>query len=475
MYSLSEEWLRKNCKVFEDILSQPSIDKAVRLPDVDPAIFKLYLEAAVNDILTEEQLSSRFEWLELAKTYLLADRLGDSTFELTLRGAFFHKAALFKQEKGPLYDLNLVEFVYRNSLPKSPLRTILVDLSLGNGPSAELFDTKDLLERFARERVEEKTRRRKALLDATRDADAGGEPCMETPRAATQQHHAPVVNVTPVINAPYVAPVTTSSSMPPVITASFVPRLYATYASKAGRIVHTEANSKGKPHHYIDDYTWKGPARTPIMQGHHDERVGLLKPRISGRNDASPLYRTPQSAETRAPLKHSQATRPSQSSLNEQDGGTYGANWRNFIKTPVRTGHYEQTSPGPNPAPMDSRPRSRILPPRSSLEQLQQRVSPKDDRTALHTVGENPVRQGRGPMKDGMTARYSSLAREYPVRRPYGPIPVDELLEQQRSGQTEHRNFAAFRRQIQDSRSQRLSRRTEQENSGRMFETDQFF
>jgi hypothetical protein len=179
-YTIPEERFRKQSKVIADILDNPASHRTLHLPEVAPATFHLYIETAIDKTLNEEQLAAQHMWMDLTKLYMLADRFDDSTLEFTLRCAFKHKAALFKQKKGKFYDLDLVRFVYNSTLPGSRLRAILIDLSLGNGPSADLLGP-GLPSRFEVDRLCEKLRREEALRDATGKDTA---PMLELSQAA---------------------------------------------------------------------------------------------------------------------------------------------------------------------------------------------------------------------------------------------------------------------------------------------------
>lgn len=143
--------LTRRSKFFEKALSdgwKEAEDRVVKLPEVDPSVFNLYLHHVLcgNFPVVAENTPSkcsetkiylgRSERLQLSKLYVLAELLQDTTTKNKTLKAFI--ASMFKIRQGggwTIPNIQAIRVIYEGTPPESPMRRLLVDSHAAYGKS----------------------------------------------------------------------------------------------------------------------------------------------------------------------------------------------------------------------------------------------------------------------------------------------------------------------------------------------------
>lgn len=106
-----------------------SITNTIRLPEIEPDIFAIYLYWRYFGVLPVQNTDPEAEDLELAKSYVLGDRIMDTSFQNKVIEAFVEKRdelVLFKSRR--CFSSVAVKYIYENTLESAKVRKLLVDL-----------------------------------------------------------------------------------------------------------------------------------------------------------------------------------------------------------------------------------------------------------------------------------------------------------------------------------------------------------
>ncbi|XHF97178.1 hypothetical protein AWENTII_000779 [Aspergillus wentii] len=147
-FSVHENLVRTSSRFFDKAMAgkwRESLQRTVKLPDEEPNIFTLYLHwlyyGALPVYCDKPGLAGNSEYLELAKAYVLGDKLLDSKFQDTVIDAIIEKSLSKAKDGASWYPVGeVIEYVYCNTHESAPIRELLVDMYVYYGYSDWLRD-----------------------------------------------------------------------------------------------------------------------------------------------------------------------------------------------------------------------------------------------------------------------------------------------------------------------------------------------
>src|SRR5204862_7738693 len=115
-----------------------AMERAVKLEDDDPDIFRLYLHWLYRGTLPcrreEPGHPGNIEYIQLAKAYVLGDKLQDGRFQDTTVDAIIKKASSPARDGLQWLPVgSAVRCIYDRTLPTSEARRLLVDIYVSHG------------------------------------------------------------------------------------------------------------------------------------------------------------------------------------------------------------------------------------------------------------------------------------------------------------------------------------------------------
>lgn len=124
-----------------------SRERSVALKDDDPDTFEVYLHwLYFGTVPTRDDESSDTEYLQLAKAYVLGDKLGDGNFKDVITDAMIHKSRFLTVSAGKSVGTRffpggiVIRHIYDNTPKSSEARHLLVYLYAENGNGQWLND-----------------------------------------------------------------------------------------------------------------------------------------------------------------------------------------------------------------------------------------------------------------------------------------------------------------------------------------------
>ncbi|RFU24056.1 hypothetical protein B7463_g12285, partial [Scytalidium lignicola] len=119
--------------------------RLVRLEEDDPNTFELYLHWLYRDTLPvridEPGPASNSEYLQLAKAYILGDKLQDSDFKDVVTDAMIDKCKSKASDGRSWFPVGpVIKCIYDNTLESSKARRLLVDIYVHNGSGSWISD-----------------------------------------------------------------------------------------------------------------------------------------------------------------------------------------------------------------------------------------------------------------------------------------------------------------------------------------------
>lgn len=159
VFYVHETLVRASSEFFDKAMGsdwKEATERVMRLPDDDPAVFRLYMHWLYTGTLPcridEPGDTGNMEYLQLAKSYVLADKLMATDFADVIIDAMINKASSKASDGLRWYPVGeVIRYLYANTLPSSPVRRLLVDFYVSHGQKdwiTEWAKSEDLSKEF---------------------------------------------------------------------------------------------------------------------------------------------------------------------------------------------------------------------------------------------------------------------------------------------------------------------------------------
>ncbi|KAL4867076.1 hypothetical protein BDV12DRAFT_198556 [Aspergillus spectabilis] len=150
LFAIHETLARKASAFFDKALSglwKEANRRTIELPDDDPRIFGLFVSwlyfLTIPTNIDDDDEKKSLKWIELAKVYVLGDRLLCPHFKNAAVDAIVEKSSLEASQDGdPCPDGVAIWYIYRHSIKDALIRKLMVDLCVCFG-TPELLDWND--------------------------------------------------------------------------------------------------------------------------------------------------------------------------------------------------------------------------------------------------------------------------------------------------------------------------------------------
>lgn len=135
-----ENLVRESSIFFKGMLAhnwKESTDRIVLLPYDDPIIFNIYVQwkykGKILSATADQDDENQEEWLRLVQAYVLGDKLQDAAFKDAVLDSIIAKSNVAVNGFHYFPIQNITTFIYANTVPKSPLRRLIVDQHVYHG------------------------------------------------------------------------------------------------------------------------------------------------------------------------------------------------------------------------------------------------------------------------------------------------------------------------------------------------------
>ena len=135
-FTVHESLLRQGSPFFDKILSdnwKEATRQKIELPEELPGTFTIYVSWLYRSQIPTipKRLGEPSEFLRLVQAYVFGDKIQARAFQNKIIDAIIEKnkdiGAVGLSSKGAIPSLTCVQVAYKNTLPGSPLRKLLVD------------------------------------------------------------------------------------------------------------------------------------------------------------------------------------------------------------------------------------------------------------------------------------------------------------------------------------------------------------
>lgn len=144
VYVVHERLIRASSPFFDRAMSgrwRESAQRTVTLPDDDPWIFGIYVHWLYHGTIAS--IEDNDEFMDLAKAFVLGDKLLDSKFNNAVIDAIVDKSR-FTLHDGNMWfpSERVVEYIYAHTTESSPIRELMVDLWASSAAPSSLSEWK---------------------------------------------------------------------------------------------------------------------------------------------------------------------------------------------------------------------------------------------------------------------------------------------------------------------------------------------
>lgn len=147
-YTVHKNLICEHSQFFKTATKQEWLEESqepIHLPEDDPDVFQVYLHWLYTNTLPTRINTSGWignaEYIQLAKAYVLGDKLQDGDFQDVVIDMIVDKCKWQSIDGGKWYPAGeIVQKIYDNTLSNSKARCLLVDIYVSHGSGSWLYD-----------------------------------------------------------------------------------------------------------------------------------------------------------------------------------------------------------------------------------------------------------------------------------------------------------------------------------------------